>query len=101
MSKINATCTWGDGPDVLVSLFDKKFMLYPSTNVFVHGSFCLTAVEARALANELNDAAKQAEALDTSLKEHEELNRLVETYTSVICPHCEQNWVKHGPCPCV
>lgn len=64
MSKVNATCVWGDEPDVLVSLFDKKFMLYPSTNVFVHGSFCLTALEARRFADQLHTAARQAERLD-------------------------------------
>ncbi len=88
MSKVNATCTWGDGPDVLVSLFDKKFMLYPSTNVFVHGAFCLTATEAKALGNELIEAGKMASNLE-KFAEHSS------------CPHCEQDWEKHGPCPCV
>lgn len=113
MSKVNATCTWGDGPDVQMTLFNKEFVLYetphyqspPGVGVplgFVkNGCMFLTATEAKALGNELIKAAKQAESLDTSIKEHEELNRLVETYATVICPRCEQNWVKHGPCPCV
>jgi len=88
MGKINASCVWGDDPDVLVSLFNKEFMLYPSTNLFVNGSFCLTATEAKDLGHELIKAGTQAASLE-KFAEHSS------------CPHCEQDWWKHGPCPCV
>ena len=100
MSKVNATCTWGDGPDVQMTLFNKEFVLYetphyqspPGVGVplgFVrNGCMFLTATEAKALGNELIEAGKMASNLE-KFAEHSS------------CPYCEQDWQKHGPCPCV
>lgn len=76
---VKASCTWGDDPDVVVSLSGTKFILYEDpidTDRWEHGlveygSFELTAEEARELANKLLIAAAdakflQAEALNCS-----------------------------------
>ncbi len=96
MSKVNASCAWGDGPDVLISLTNKELLVYPlsevragngSVGVF-NGAFCLTATEAKALGHELIKAGKQAGNLE----------RFAGHST---CPHCGQDWQDYGPCPCV
>lgn len=94
---IRASCTWGDGPDVLLILEGRELLLYAAPRMpgpdnvmnpitgsktnfgkklaekaqgYVNeGSLCLTAPEARALASELNAAAKQAEDMDKEVVE--------------------------------
>ena len=88
---IKARCTWGDGPDVLLTLDGRELLLYAAPRMpgpdnimnpidgsktnfgkklaekFIHhgyvneGSLCLTAMEARFLAVQLNFAAEEAE----------------------------------------
>lgn len=83
MGLINATCTWGDGPDVLVSFEGHPFILYedakndpPPRGQWVHGyvsigSFDLTAEEAMKLSDQLKAAAQNAMELDRSIREYE------------------------------
>jgi len=83
MGIINATCTWGDGPDVLVSFENHPFILYedakndpPPRGQWVHGyvsigSFDLTAEEAMNLSDQLKAAAQSAMELDRSIREYE------------------------------
>jgi hypothetical protein len=69
---VKASCTWGEGEDVLVTLEGHNFMLYENPKNYhraVHGivevgSFFLTAKEAKELAIDLMLAAKNAEELD-------------------------------------
>jgi len=77
--KIKAACTWGDGPDVMVTLEDKPFILYedPDKSGWVHGSvkkgsFELTAEEATKLAADLLIAADRANGLRESIRRYEE-----------------------------
>lgn len=97
-SMIKASCTWGEGPDVLVS-FDRdasaaigsrvntQFILYedpikripgrPRTAGYKHGfvetgSFDLTADQAITLANELLAAAQFSKELEASLIAYEQ-----------------------------
>ena len=77
-----ATCTWGDGPDVLLSLEDDWFVLYedpkhqaPPRGDYQHGyvtkgSMDLTADEALALAAKLTEAANSAKELDSMCDEY-------------------------------
>ena len=79
---MKAECTWGEGPDVLVSLDDTIVMLYEgpwnpipprgaSKHGFVkNGSFDLTADEAEAFGAALISAAQQSRELDKSFAEH-------------------------------
>ena len=79
-----ATCTWGDGPDVLLSLEDDMFVPYedpkhhaPPRGDYLHGyvtkgTMDLTADEALALAFELKAAAEQAKSFDRMCEEHDE-----------------------------
>jgi hypothetical protein len=79
-----ATCTWGDGPDVLLSLEDDNFMLYedpkhnkppqgdPAHGYVTKGSSCLTADEALSLSIELRIAANEAKALNELCKDADE-----------------------------
>jgi len=78
-----ATCTWGDGPDVLLSIKDDNFMLYedpkhnkppqgdPAHGYVTKGSMCLTADEALALSVELRLAAQDANDLNHICEEHD------------------------------
>jgi hypothetical protein len=83
MAKVKATCAWGEGPDVIVTLEDHNFMLYEEPDGFKHslfgdvknGSFELTAEQALELAYNLTCAAKAAKELDESYArfvEHEQ-----------------------------
>lgn len=75
---MEATCTWGDGPDVLVVLGGTEVIAYehprhnkPPRGDFKHGfitegSFDLTADEAEIFAKDLMRAAKEARSLDES-----------------------------------
>jgi len=76
-----ATCTWGDGPDVILDLKDDVFILYEdpihvrSSSIHGHvtkGSMDLTTDEALVLAGELEAAANNAKELDRVCKEHDE-----------------------------
>jgi len=76
--KIKATCTWGDGPDVILTLNDKPFILYEDATDHRHyihgvvkkGSTDLTADEALDLAYQLTMAAHSAKQLDRQLGEY-------------------------------
>ena len=82
---INATCTWGDGPDVMLTFEDYIFVLYeapklilPSGGAYLHGyvtkgSTDLTADEALQLGGQLINAANNAKELDRMCKEHDEM----------------------------
>jgi len=82
--EIGATCTWGDGPDVMVTLKDKPYILYedPSDHDhFMHGvvwegSFDLTAKEALDLASRLQQAAFAAMELDRTAIEYEKREKM-------------------------
>lgn len=74
---IKATCTWGDGPDVLITweklramLYEKPYDFDKAIYGFVNsGSICLTSKEAEDFARSLMLAAKMARELDSSYKE--------------------------------
>ena len=80
---IRATCTWGDGPDVLIRLEDDSFVLYEKPRHrkapqgdYVYGyvtcgSMELTADEALDLSIQLLEATRQAKQLDDSLYRRE------------------------------
>ncbi len=71
---MKATCTWGDGPDVLVNLDGKRLMCYENPDNFdkaVHGfisegSFELNAMEAIDLALQMIKAATGALELNNA-----------------------------------
>lgn len=81
--KAKAAYTWGEGPDVMVTLEDCSFILYekpqhqkPPRGDYIHGfvtkgSFDLTAKEARGFAFGLNEAARQAEDLNELCRQEE------------------------------
>lgn len=81
---IGASCTWGDGPDVLVTLDGKAFICYenpkndpPPRGQWTHGyvskgSFDLTQAEARELAAQLLRAADACKELEDALEEYNE-----------------------------
>jgi hypothetical protein len=70
-------CTWGDGPDIVVSLDGKRVILYENAvgrNKFIHGfiengSFDLTADEAEKLAGELMRAANFTRQIEATFHE--------------------------------
>jgi len=80
MEEIKATCTWGDGPDVLITLDGLPFICHedpkndpPPRGQWVHGyvskgSFDLTQSEARILAHELIMAADSCKHIEDSYK---------------------------------
>ena len=76
---MRATCTWGDGPDVLVVLDGKRLMCYENPDNFdkgVHGfiregSFELTSTEALKLASDLLIAARASLFLDESIRKEQ------------------------------
>ncbi len=82
---MKATCTWGDGPDVLVDLDGTGLVLYedpkdhpPPKGRYKYGhvnqgSLDLTATEAENLGIELITAAKQARDMDRVCHEHDEV----------------------------
>lgn len=82
---VKASCTWGDGPDVMVSFSKDKegrsipFILYenPIYGSWLHGhvengSFDLTTKEALKLAAELIEAAGGCKYMEETLKMYEE-----------------------------
>lgn len=80
---VKVSCTWGDGPDVMVTFNNEVFILYEnphhlknwSHGIVKKGSFDLTAEQARALAGDLLMAANSAEALDAQLEAYEDEHR--------------------------
>jgi len=76
--KITASCAWGDGPDVIVTLNDHRFILYEDAvghSKYIHGfvekgSFDLTAEEAFKLAEKLMNAGIAAQQMDKDLDEY-------------------------------
>jgi len=81
---IDATCTWGDGPDVMLTIRNDIFVLYekpqfvlPSGGAYLYGfvtkgSTDLTADEALQLAARLTDAANNAKELDGICRDADE-----------------------------
>jgi hypothetical protein len=81
--EMKASCAWGDGPDVIVTLEGTKVILYedpwnhdPPIGQYKHGlisqgSFDLTSKQARQLASELIKAAEGAEYLQNEIEEYE------------------------------
>lgn len=88
---LRASCTWGDGPDVLLVLEDDgegdALMAYedpyfpkPPKGGAAHGyirkgSMCLTATNAEALGHQLINSAKQAWELNKEYAKHMENRR--------------------------
>lgn len=76
MKDIRAVCTWGCGPDVLVSVDGRTFLLFEDPTDFNHwthgvirkGQLDFTADEAIEFANELLSAAKEAKFLEKQLE---------------------------------
>lgn len=75
---MKVTCTWGDGPDVLLSLDGHLMVLHEEPHdkeAWTHGavsdgSLDLTVEEAEELAHELIIAARGARELSLSYEEH-------------------------------
>jgi hypothetical protein len=75
--KIKASCTWGDGPDILLIFNDKPFICYenPILGQWKHGHVTkgaadLTQQEARDLAASLISAADACKALEDSYEDY-------------------------------
>ena len=72
---IKASCTWGEGPDVMLIFEDKPFILYEDPigkERWVHGvvnkgSTDLTADEAENLANQLKEAVRLSREFEAGL----------------------------------
>jgi len=58
--EVKASCTWGDGPDVLLNIQDTLYDL--------------TSEQAKRLANELLQAAQNADELDSTAKNHDRMS---------------------------
>jgi hypothetical protein len=67
---VSAACTWGDGPDVLVTIAAENKSRY-RLRLYGHGggSFGLTAAESRRLAAELLASADHADELNRAYGE--------------------------------
>jgi len=76
---IKVECTWGDGPDVVVTLEQHRFLLLEEpkdSHQFIHGvvqagQIDLTAGDAELLAIQLQAAARKARELQAMIKEHD------------------------------
>lgn len=80
---IKASCTWGDGPDVMLTFEDDRFILYedpkndpPPAGQWLHGyvsngSTDLTQEQARQLAYELLKAADACREIEEAYKDME------------------------------
>jgi hypothetical protein len=64
-TRCSAECTWGDGPDILVTISPR--LAYPLMQV-ADGqySYGLTVFEAKLLMNDLNAAIEKAEAYEAT-----------------------------------
>jgi len=76
-NELSASCTWGDGPDVLLCVNDRVVFLLEGVRpgISIHGhvkkaQIDLTALEARKLAYSLLNAAKQTDELNESCKQY-------------------------------
>lgn len=74
---IGASCTWGEGPDIMLVMDDKPFICYEDLKkgrwkhgYVTKGSTDLTQQEARDLAASLLTAADACKALEDSYEEH-------------------------------
>jgi len=90
-NEIKAECTWGDGPDVTLSLEGKSIVLCEDPQsldkwthgVVTNGLVDLTADEALRLASRLTMAAHEAKRLDQVGKDHDEdVQRRLKEYTA-------------------
>jgi len=63
MKKIEATCTWGDGPDILINI---------NTDLDATNSMDLNLKEAKNFLGELSMAIMQVEELENVCKNHDE-----------------------------
>jgi len=104
---MRAICTWGDGPDVMLTIDGERFILYedvkydePPKGDCVHGhvnkgSMDLTANEAQALGYQLISAATQANGLNKLCERHDkqavmdELERPPIPKENLTCHNCE------------
>ncbi|MFA5312883.1 MAG: hypothetical protein WC375_06125 [Methanomassiliicoccales archaeon] len=76
---MNATCTWGDGADVVLSLEGTKMVLLEDVadkkswkyGTISQGNTDLTASGARKLASKLIMAAVQSESLQMECEDHD------------------------------
>jgi hypothetical protein len=75
---VKATCTWGDGPDILLTFEDHKIVLHeePCGGGFVHGtvgnsSTDLNITQAKALVTFLLMAIEQVEYLEQCAEEYD------------------------------
>jgi len=78
---MKAECTWGDGPDVMLSLSGSELFLLEETyshnpprgtSMYGHvsqGQVCLTIEEAKKLAEDLLMAAQQAENYEDQINQ--------------------------------
>lgn len=79
MKKVKAACTWGYGPDVLVTNIGHPYLLYKDPidkdkwthGISIEGSFQLTADEAIKLAHDLLNAAMACKKLKESMQYQE------------------------------
>ena len=82
--RITASCTWGDGPDVLLVNDGKGYVIYRvkedgyMSGVSSQGSMDLTAAEAEILAHELLEAVRQVRDLENSYQRGMEQNGMDE-----------------------
>jgi len=75
---MEASCTWGDGPDVLVEVKGTNIVLYHDPigkdrwthGIISEGSFDMTADEALRFADKLIFAARQAKEIDQSVADY-------------------------------
>lgn len=79
-NEIKAVCTWGDGPDVSMSLEGHKMVLMENPEDYdrwvhgtvTHGIVDLTGPQAYSLGLQLINASLEAGRLDLECKEHDE-----------------------------
>jgi len=79
---ISAVCTWGDGPDMVLSIKGKSVILMEEVknkDKWVHGtvsvaSLDLTSHEARELSRDLLMAAARAEELEDQCEAHDDMS---------------------------
>lgn len=84
---IKATCTWGDGPDIILELKEHSLICYENPlhhDRFIHGvisngSTDLTLAEAKQLVSTLLSSITQVEELESACeKYHEQLSPILE-----------------------
>lgn len=83
--KLEAVCTWGDGPDILINNDGFPYMLYEDPSMkerakhgfSFKGSFDLNLVQAKQLFASLGTAIRQVEELEQTAKDHDDLEKSV------------------------